>query len=171
MKLEEIKVLAEKIKVKLTAADKRTIEALCAEYGVTLRKNTNCKNCWIDAVMQCYHAAKYKATPDSTKTAKQGGFRFLKPSAVKVDGWGEFSASTPESKVRALQLNNPRLFYTLYALPSVHSLPVEEKPVETNEETTPEEPQNEPTETPETAEVENVTAESEKPEEQPENEE
>lgn len=119
MELNEIKALAEKIHTKLTAKDKKAIEALAKEYGVTIR-STSCRNCYQDAMVQIYQRAKYKANGEPTGASVSGAYYYKKTTPTAVQGLGIFDASTPMAKAMALKVTDPKMFAELYAMRPRH---------------------------------------------------
>lgn len=119
MELNEIKALAEKIHTKLTAKDKKTIEALAKEYGVTIR-SASCRNCYQDAMVQIYQRAKYKVNGEPTGASVSGAYYYKKTTPTAVQGLGIFDASTPMAKAMALKVTDPKMFAELYAMRPRH---------------------------------------------------
>lgn len=155
MELNEIKALAEKIHTKLTAKDKKAIEALAKEYGVTIR-STSCKNCYQDAMVQIYQRAKYKANGEPKGASVSGAYYYKKTTPTAVQGLGVFDASTPMAKAMALKVTDPKMFSELYGMKPKHTTHTE---VVKDAEPTPE--AAEPETTTETTEAENENTDEE----------
>ena len=143
MELNEIKALAEKIHTKLTAKDKKAIEALAKEYGVTIR-STSCRNCYQDAMVQIYQRAKYKVNGEPTGASVSGAYYYKKTTPTAVQGLGIFDATTPMAKAMALKVTDPKMFAELYAMRPRH---IKHTEAVKEAEPTPEAPEETPTET------------------------
>jgi len=96
----------------LNATIKAEISRIAKSYGVTIRSG-RCRNCYLDALLECYRLQKMKEKTGETTVTRGGRFVFLQIRPVSVAG-RTYSALTPESVIRKLFAQNPRLAGVLY---------------------------------------------------------
>lgn len=96
----------------LNAQVKAEISRIAKSYGVTIRSG-RCRNCYLDALLECYRLQKMKEKTGETTVTRGGRFVFLQIRPVSVAG-RTYSALTPESVIRKLFAQNPRLAGVLY---------------------------------------------------------
>lgn len=96
----------------LNAQVKAEISRIAKSYGVTIRSG-RCRNCYLDALLECYRLQKMKEKTGETTVTRGGRFVFLQMRPVSVAG-RTYSALTPESVIRKLFAQNPRLAGVLY---------------------------------------------------------
>lgn len=96
----------------LNVTIKAEISRIAKSYGVTIRSG-RCRNCYLDALLECYRLQKMKEKTGETTVTRGGRFVFLQMRPVSVAG-RTYSTLTPESVIRKLFAQNPRLAGVLY---------------------------------------------------------